>query len=80
VLEYLTQNTGKLYHHKMKMVKLQPETPTPHAIEYLKKKHYQFFMGGKISDNQLQGIPKRYWVGLIDKMKARLKALKGHSK
>jgi len=38
VLEYILH--GKLYHHKMKLYKLEGETPTIHALEYLKKKHY----------------------------------------
>jgi hypothetical protein len=34
----------------MKLLKLKADTPTPHALEYLKKKHYQYFMGNKLPD------------------------------
>lgn len=40
VLEYLNPGSGKLYHHKMKLLKLTADTPNNHAIDYLKKKHY----------------------------------------
>lgn len=39
ILEYLIEATGKLYHHKMKLLKLKPDTPTTDALDYIKKKH-----------------------------------------
>lgn len=39
VLEYLVPASGKLYHHKMKLLKLKQETKNKDAIDYLKKKH-----------------------------------------
>jgi centrosomal protein CEP19 len=72
VLEYMLPGNGKLYHHKMKMLKLQSDTPTKHVLEYLKKKHYQYFMGTKISEPQL--------IALIEKMKKRLEISAGDAK
>lgn len=38
-MEYLVPTTGKLYHHKMRLSKLQKDTKVSDALEYLKKKH-----------------------------------------
>ncbi|KAM3136862.1 hypothetical protein pb186bvf_011121 [Paramecium bursaria] len=53
VLEYLQPQTGKLYHHKMKLLKLKPDTPANHALEYLRKKHATFFFGNKMPESQI---------------------------
>jgi len=37
VLEYLVPSTGKLYHHKMKLRHLKPDSDTNEMLEYLKK-------------------------------------------
>lgn len=39
VLEYLIPSAGKLYHHKMKLMKLKPDSEVSDALDYLKKKH-----------------------------------------
>lgn len=64
ILEYLVPQSGKLYHHKMKILKLKYNTKPSDALDYLKKKHYQFFMGDKISDEQI--------IDLIKKLQKRL--------
>lgn len=44
VLEYRDPETNKLYHHKMKIKKLKRETSANEPLDYLKKKHYHFFI------------------------------------
>jgi len=55
-MEYLVPSSGKLYHHKMKLRDLKSDSDTDEVIEAVKKKHYQYFMGNKISDTQITGI------------------------
>jgi len=67
ILEYLVPSTGKLYHHKMKLRELKPETTTEEVIEYLKKRHPLYFMTNKISKEQLSD--------LINRLKFKIKQL-----
>lgn len=66
IMEYLVPSSGKLYHHKMKLRDLQADTDTFDAIESVKKKHFQYFMGNKISETQM--------TNLVDKLKKSLAA------
>jgi len=66
IMEYLVPSSGKLYHHKMKLRDLQHDTDTFDAIEALKKKHFQYFMGNKISESQIKT--------LVEKLKKSLAA------
>ncbi|CAD8122107.1 unnamed protein product [Paramecium sonneborni] len=68
IVEYLQPSSGKLYHHKMKLLKLKPDTPINHALEYLKKKHAMYFMNNKIPEKQL--------LELIGKIQKRLQITK----
>ncbi|CAD8109949.1 unnamed protein product [Paramecium primaurelia] len=68
IVEYLQTSSGKLYHHKMKLLKLKPDTPINHALEYLKKKHAMYFMNNKIPEKQL--------LELIGKIQKRLQITK----
>ncbi|CAD8204303.1 unnamed protein product [Paramecium octaurelia] len=68
IVEYLQPSSGKLYHHKMKLLKLKPDTPINHALEYLKKKHAMYFMNNKIPEKQL--------LELIGKIQKRLQMSK----
>jgi hypothetical protein len=54
VLEYRDPETTKLYHHKMKIKKLRKETTTKEALDYLKKKHYHFFIPKIIDEQQIE--------------------------
>ena len=58
-------STGKLYHHKMKLKQLKPETKTGEVIEYLKKRHPLYFIANKISIEQTSD--------LINRLKFKLK-------
>ncbi|CAD8111592.1 unnamed protein product [Paramecium primaurelia] len=68
IVEYLQPSSGKLYHHKMKLLKMKPDTPANHALEYLKKKHAMYFMNNKIPEKQL--------LELIGKIQKRLQITK----
>ena len=65
ILEYLVPSTGKLYHHKMKLRQLKPDTPTQEVIEYLRKRHPLYFIANKISEEQI--------TDLVNRLKFKLK-------
>jgi hypothetical protein len=44
----LVPSTGKLYHHKMKMRQLTPESDTNEMLEYLQKRHPLYFTTNRI--------------------------------
>jgi len=64
ILEYLIPSSGKLYHHKMKLLKLKGDSDTYEMIDYLKNKHAMYFLNNKISETQL--------INLIEKLKKRV--------
>ena len=70
-MEYLAIDSGKLYHHKMRLDSILKRGGTNRIdiLNYIKNKHYLYFVGGKIKDNQL--------LKFIDKILA--KAGKGKS-
>ncbi|CAK61229.1 unnamed protein product (macronuclear) [Paramecium tetraurelia] len=77
IVEYLQPSSGKLYHHKMKLLKLKPDTPINHALEYLKKKHAMYFMNNKIPEKQLLGKQMSHQqIELIGKIQKRLQISK----
>ena len=53
-MEYRDPETNKLYHHKMKIKKLKKETSSKEALDYLKKKHYHFFIPKVIDEAQIE--------------------------
>lgn len=54
-MEYLVIDTGKLYHHKMRLdsVMRRSSVNRTDVLNYIKNKHHLYFMGGKIKDDQL---------------------------
>ena len=54
-MEYLVIDTGKLYHHKMRLDSiLRRSTVTRQdVLNYVKNKHHLYFMNGKIKDEQV---------------------------
>jgi len=54
-MEYLAIESGKLYHHKMRLDSILKRGSTNRIdiLNYIKNKHYLYFVGGKIKDNQL---------------------------
>lgn len=65
VMEYLVVDTGKLYHHKMRLdsVLRKSKLTRDDVLNYVKTKHHLYFMNGKIKDSQL--------FKFIDKILAR---------
>ena len=54
-MEYLVIDSGKLYHHKMRLDSIlrKPDVGREDVILYLKNKHHLYFAHGKISDDLL---------------------------
>ncbi|KAL4506088.1 hypothetical protein ABPG72_013849 [Tetrahymena utriculariae] len=75
-LEYLDPNTGKLYHHKMKLKKLQEDTDVKDAIEYLRKKHETYLNDDKITDDQLKSLVQHLQKRISSGNKANTKTAK----
>jgi len=42
---------GKLYHHKMKLRKLEYDSKTKKFVKYLKKRHPKYIYDDKITDD-----------------------------
>lgn len=62
VLEYMVPDSGKLYHHKMRLEsKMQETFDVKQILEYLKKKHSLYFTKGnpKIKDSQVEELIER---------------------
>jgi len=53
VVEYLVPSSGKLYHHKMKILNLRPTSNSEDVLESLQKKHPTYFSGNKLNDEQI---------------------------
>ena len=51
VLEYMVISKGKLYHHKMKLRKLEHDSKTKKFVKYLKKRHPRYIYKDKITDD-----------------------------
>ncbi len=64
-MEYLVIDTGKLYHHKMRLdsIMRKPKVSRIDVLNYVKNKHYLYFLNGKVKDAQL--------LKFIDKIIAR---------
>ncbi len=53
-MEYLAVDTGKLYHHKMRLDSILKRSPNRiDILNYVKNKHYLYFVNGKIKDGQI---------------------------
>lgn len=54
-MEYLATDTGKLYHHKMRLdsVLRKPKVSRDDVLAYVKNKHNLYFISGKVKDPQL---------------------------
>ena len=51
-MEYLVVDTGKLYHHKMRLDSIlkKPEVTRTDVLLYIKNKHHLYFSSGKVTD------------------------------
>ncbi len=54
VFEYKNPENNKLYHHKMKLKKLKKETNTKDALDFLRKRHNQYFSPKIIDEGQVE--------------------------
>ena len=54
-MEYLAVDTGKLYHHKMRLdsIMRKPNVSRIDVLNYIKNKHHLYFINGKVKDQQL---------------------------
>lgn len=54
-MEYLVIDSGKLYHHKMRLdsVLRKPNVGREDVLNYIKTKHYLYFTSNKIKDDLL---------------------------
>jgi len=59
IMEYLVPSSGKLYHHKMRVHDISYDSDTSDVLSNLKDKHYQYFLGNKISDPQMKNFIER---------------------
>ena len=64
-MEYLVVETGKLYHHKMRLDSILKRGTTNRIdiLNYVKNKHHLYFISGKVKDQQI--------LKFIDKILAR---------
>lgn len=71
-MEYLVIDSGKLYHHKMRLdsIMRKPQVSRIDVLNYVKNKHHLYFLNGKIKDAQL--------LKFIDKILARTSKPKGN--
>ncbi len=53
VLEYQVKSTGKLYHHKIKLFKLQADSNIKDTMKEIYEKHYRYLDNKKINPNEL---------------------------
>ena len=53
VLEYLVPSCGKLYHHKIKLNKLKPESNLQEVMKEIYDKHYMYLDNKKIRPTQI---------------------------
>ena len=51
-MEYLVVDTGKLYHHKMRLdsIMRKPNVTRTDVLTYIKNKHHLYFLNGKVKD------------------------------
>lgn len=55
VLEYMLQNSGKLYHHKMKLNRQKENATDSEQLEYLYKRHEIYLTHESIAEDQILG-------------------------
>ena len=51
ILEYLVPSTGKLYHHKMRLRKLNPTHDPQEILKHLRARHSMYVNHNKIGDD-----------------------------
>jgi hypothetical protein len=66
-MEYLVIDNGKLYHHKIHLRSVMQKTNVNRidVLNYVKNKHFLYFVNGKVKDTQL--------LKFIDRIIAKIK-------
>jgi len=52
-LEYQVKSTGKLYHHKIKLIKLQFDSNIKEVLKEIYERHYRYLDNKKIHPNEI---------------------------
>jgi len=52
-LEYLVNSTGKIYHHKIKLIKLQYDSNIKDVIKEIYERHYRYLDNKKIHISEI---------------------------
>jgi len=71
----MVNSSGKLYHHKIKLIRLTYECDNDETLEYIKKRHPLYFTTNKIMDDQIIDLIKRlkYKLKLIAEKEGKVK-------
>lgn len=56
VLEYMVMSLGKLYHHKMKLLRLTPESDVNEMVDYLYSRHGFYLKESVVSRQQIANL------------------------
>jgi hypothetical protein len=67
-------STGKLYHHKMRLRNLTPDSDIDEMMEYLEKRHPLYFMNKKFSKVQVRDLVQRLKFRMVAKAKVTASA------
>ena len=59
VLEYMVISLGKLYHHKMKLLRLKPDSDINEMVDYLYSRHAFYLKENVVSRQQLANLVTR---------------------
>ena len=59
VLEYMVMSLGKLYHHKMKLLRLKPDSDINEMIDYIYSRHSFYVKENVVSRQQLSNLVVR---------------------
>lgn len=71
VLEYMVMSLGKLYHHKMKLMRLKPDSDVNEMVDYLYSRHGFYIKEETVSRQQL--------ANLITRLQKRMPAETGNN-
>jgi hypothetical protein len=76
-MEYLVIDTGKLYHHKMRLDSIFKKNNVNRidVLNYVKNKHHLYFLTGKVKDAQLLKFIDKI-LNKVTKIKANLAQIK----
>lgn len=59
VLEYMVMSLGKLYHHKMKLLRLKPDSDVNEMVDYLYNRHSFYLKESVVSRQQIANLVVR---------------------